>query len=128
MESRRKNWVTGHVLTPVVERDSPGIGAAVSPKTGQTMGSWPEPKPATVLLTDRTVGRLNLGMMKDPLSKEQVSIGSPGEIVQCVMRILGAKSTQQDSSHVGTTITIGVLQEGQVGHFRNVDSTVSEFE
>ena len=65
MKGLRVDRVTGNVLAPVIKGDAPGIGTVVGAKTGQAMQTRLETEPAAILLAHRTIGRLDLAVMKN---------------------------------------------------------------
>ena len=75
MKGLRVNRVAGHMLPPIIEGDTPWIGAGVSPEAGQAMPLWLEAEPTTVLLPDRTIGSLHLSVMKNGLTQDQIAVG-----------------------------------------------------
>ncbi len=61
----RINRVTGNVLSPVVKRYTPRVGAMVRAETRESMSSRLEAVPTTILLPDRAVRRFDLRVEKD---------------------------------------------------------------
>ena len=92
------------------------------------MGAWLITKPATIGLTNRTVRRFHLGVMEDAFAENQIAIGCPGKVVQRVMRVFGTEAGHNDPSHVRLAVAIGVLDEGQVRHLRDIDAAIAELE
>ena len=120
--------MTGDVLAPVVERHAPRVRAVVGAEADQPLRARLEAKPAAVLLPHRTVGRFDLRVMKDRLAKDQIAVGRPGEIVQRVMRVLGAEARQHDAMHVRLVVAVGVLQEREVRLLGDIHAAVTELE
>ena len=65
MKSLRVDGVTGDVLAPVIEGNTPRVSAMVGAKTGQAMQARFEAELAAILLAHRPVRRLNLAVVKD---------------------------------------------------------------
>ncbi len=107
--------MAGDVLSPLVESDAPGIGARVAAERSQSFGFGIVAKPAAVLLAHQAISRFDLGVMKNRLAKQQVAIRRHGKIVQRVMRIFAAETGQNLATLVGFSITVGILEEEQVG-------------
>ena len=98
MKRRGKDWMTGDMVAPIVKRHSPRIRAVVSAEAGQPLCSWLEAEPAAVLLPDRAVRRLDLGVMKDRLAKDEITARRPGDVVQRVMRVFRAEAGQNSAT------------------------------
>jgi len=72
--SRREDWVTCHVLTPVVKGYAPRVGACMRTECAQAVQFRLPGEPSAVLLTDWAVWSLDLGMMKDGFAKDEVTV------------------------------------------------------
>ena len=120
--------MTGHVLAPIVKSDAPRIRAVIRAETGQPVRTRFVTEPAAVGLPNGSIGRFHLSVVKDRLSKDQVSVGRPGEVVQRMVRIFRAESAEYHPSQVGFAVVVGVFDKRQVRHFRDVDAAVAEFE
>ena len=75
MEGSGKNRMACNMSTPVVECNAPWVGARVRTEGNKSIRAWCIPKPSAILLTHRTVGRFNLGVMKDRLANDQIPFG-----------------------------------------------------
>src|SRR5262245_41147050 len=128
MERSREDWVAGHVMAPVIERYAPGVGAGIGAKAGEATGSRLKAEPAAVLLADRAIRRFDLRVMKDRLTKQEVAVGRPDEVVQGVVRVFGAASAEQYLANVGLVVAVGVLEKRQVRHVGHVDAAVAKLE
>ena len=65
MKGLRVDRVAGHMLAPIIKGHTPWIGAMVGAKTSQSMETWFKTKPTAILLSDWTVGCLDLAMVKN---------------------------------------------------------------
>ena len=101
--------VTGNMLAPVIKSDTPGIGAVVGAKGGEPVVTGLKAEPAAVLLANRAVGGLNLGMVEDGLAEDDVAIGRPDKVMQGVMGVLTAEAGEDFAAVVGLAISIGCL-------------------
>jgi hypothetical protein len=66
--------------------------------------------------------------MKDRLTEDEVTVRCPGEIVQRVMRVLGAEAGQHDLVSIGLVVAVGIFEEAQVRLLGNVNAAVAELE
>ena len=128
MKCRRKDRVAGHVQSPIVKGHAPRIGAVIRAKAGQPLVTRLEPEPAAVLLADRSVRSLHLRVMEDRFPPEQIAVGGPGEVVQRVMGVFGAEAAQEDLPQIGLAVAVGILEERQVRHLRDIHPAVAELE
>ena len=128
VEGLRVNREARHVLAPVVECHAPRICALVGAKRRQPMPLRLEAKPAAVLLAHRAVRRLDLAVMKNPLTENQVAVGRPREVMQRVVRVFAAKTGEQFFAGVGFAVTVGVLDEYEMRLLRDVHAAVAELE
>ena len=128
MERRGVNGVTGDMLTPVVKRHAPWIGAEISAKTGQSLISGLKTKPTAITLPDWTIRGFNLGMMEHGLPKDQVTVRGPRKIVEGMVTVFGTEPCEHPLPKIGSAITIRIFEECQVWHFGHVHSPIAKFE
>ena len=118
--------MAGNVLAPIIKGDTPRICTRVSSKTDQSMIARLKPKPTAVLLAHGTIGSFNLCVMENRFSEHQISIRRPHHIMQRVVRVFSPEAGQDALPEVSLAVTIRILNEGKVRHFRNVDPAVPE--
>ena len=82
VKSSGKDRVTGDMLPPIVKRHSPRVCARIGTETGQPVAVGIKAEPATILLTNRTIRCLDLTVMKDRLTKNQITVRSPYKVVK----------------------------------------------
>ena len=117
MKSFGEDRMTGHVITPVIEGDSPRVRAVVGPETGQSVHLRFIAKPSAVTLAHGTIGSLNLRMMEDGLAKDKITVGSPSKVMQSVVRVFTSKAAEDLTTEVSFTVSVGILKEGHVWLF-----------
>ena len=121
------DWVTRHVLAPVVKRHPPRIGAVVSAEAGELVLAWLETKPATVLLTYRAIRRLNLAVVENGFAEDQIAIRAPHKIMERMVTVLAAEPSEHQLAVVSLAVTVGVLDETHVRLLAHVHAAIAEF-
>ena len=121
------DWVTRHVLAPVVKRHPPRIGAMVSAEAGELVLAWLETKPATVLLTYRAIRRLNLAVVENGFAEDQIAIRAPHKIMERMVTVLAAEPSEHQLAVVSLAVAIGVLDETHVRLLAHVHAAIAEF-
>ena len=128
MVSGSEDWVAGDVLAPVVEGHAPRVSAGMRTERGQSVKFRLPGEPSAVLLANRSVGCLDLSVVKDGFAKDQVAVRCPGEVVEGVVRILAAEPGKDGLPVVGLPVAVGILEEGHVRFLGDVDPTITELE
>ena len=87
-----KYGITGNVLAPIVKSHAPWVGAWMRAKGSESVQLGLPGKPTAVLLSNGAIGSFHLGVMKDGLSENQITIRCPSKVVQSMMRVLAPKT------------------------------------
>ena len=92
VKSVGKDRVAGNVSSPIIESHTPRIGVRIIAERDQSVRARAERKPSAVPSTDGTVRRLDLAVVENRFTEEQVTVRSPDYVVQCVVRVLAAEA------------------------------------
>ena len=77
-----KYGIAGDVLAPIVKSHAPWVGAWMRAKGSESVQLGFPRKPTAVLLSNGAIGSFHLGVMKDGLSENQITIRCPGKVVK----------------------------------------------
>lgn len=121
-----EDGMAADVEAPVVEGDAPGVRAHVAAKGEQAAGGGGVAEEAALAGADGAVGRLDLAVMEDALAEDKIALGTPDEVVQGVVAVLGAEAGEQLFAVVGLAVAIGVFEEGEVWLIGDEDAAVAE--
>ena len=91
-----KYGITGNVLAPIVKSHAPWVGAWMRAKGSESVQLRLPRKPTAVLLSNGAIGSFHLGVMKDGLSENQITIRCPSKVVQSMMGVLAPETGKGD--------------------------------
>ena len=123
-----KDRVTGNVVPPVVESHTPRVRVSIAPKSDKLLCPRRVAEPGRVLGTDRSVGSFDLGVVKDRLAEDEITIRRPDEVVERVVAVLCAEAGEHARLFVSPVVTISVLEKNQVRLIGDIDSVFSDNE
>ena len=125
VEGGGEDGVRSDVVSVWVEGDPPGVRIWVGSEGGESFCGRVVEEPGGVFGADRAVSSFGLGVVEDGFAEEKVSSGSPGEIVEGVVRILAPEAGKDDFTVVHFTVAVGISEMGEVGFFGAENTTVS---
>ena len=98
MKRARENRMARDVMAPVVERHAPGIRVGITAEAGEPLRVRARTETSDELRA-RTgpYGVSTCVLMEDRFAEQQVAVRRADEIVQRVMRVLGAESGEEDA-------------------------------
>jgi hypothetical protein len=82
-------------------------------------------KPRGVLGADRSVGGFDLTVVEDRFAEEEITAGSPGEVVKGMVGVLTAESGEEDLALIHFPVAITISEVGQVRFFRAINAAIS---
>ena len=118
--------VTRHMLTPIVKRHPPRVGAVVGAKAGELVEARLEAKPTAVLLAHRAIRRLNLAMVENGFTENQIAVRAPHKIMQRMVTVLAAESGEHQLAVIGLAVAIGILDETHVRLLTHVYAAITK--
>ena len=92
MKGIRKNGMARDMVSPLVEGDSPGIRVRIAAEGDEAFLARRVAEPGRVLSPHRTENGLDLRMVKNRLTHQQVPVRRPNEIVDGMVAVLGPEA------------------------------------
>ena len=124
VEGGGEDGVRRDVVSVWVEGHPPGVRIWVGSEGGELFCGRVVEEPRGVFGADRAVSGFGLGVVEDGFAEKKVSTGSPGEIVEGVVRILTTEAGKDDFTVVHFTVAIGISEMGEVGFFGAENTTI----
>ena len=125
VEGGGEDGVRRDVISIRIKSDAPRIRVWVGSEGGELFCGRMVEEPGRVFGADGAVSGFGLGVVEDGFAEEKVSSGSPGEIVEGVVRILAPEAGKDDFTMVHFSVAIGISEMGEVGFFGAEDAAVA---
>ena len=125
VEGRGEDGVRGDMVAPRVKCDAPRICVGIGSKGSEFFVRRMVEKPGRVLGANRSVGGFNLAVVEDGFAEEEITAGSPGEVVKGMVGVLTAESGEEDLAVIHFPVAITIGEVGQVRFFRAINAAIS---
>ena len=124
VEGRGEDGVRRDVVSVWVEGHPPGVRIWVGSEGGELFCGRMVEEPGRVFGADRAVSGFGLGVVEDGFAEKKVSTGSPGEIVEGVVRVLATEAGEDNFTMVHFAVAIGISEMGEVWFFGAENTTI----
>ena len=125
VEGGGEDGVRRDVVSVWVEGHPPGVRIWVGSECGELFCGRVVEEPRGVFGADGAVSGFGLGVVEDGFAEEKVSSGSPGEIVEGVVRVLATEAGEDNFTMVHFAVAIGISEMGEVWFFGAEDAAVT---